>query len=106
MLRDIADDKVAGVLITDTQMRRIHHPYDGGADDFLTTRHHTKETALAIGIPTGSPAMVSDSPGPPRLLSLRAQGTAPGPSPAPAPCLDATFRAGDASALSPFVSAR
>ncbi|MEU7696924.1 hypothetical protein [Streptomyces sp. NPDC039028] len=37
LLRDIADDKVAGVLITDTQMRRIYHPYDGGADVFLTT---------------------------------------------------------------------
>ncbi|MFI7005425.1 hypothetical protein [Streptomyces sp. NPDC050145] len=37
MLRDIADDKVAGVLVTDTQIRRIYHPYDGGADVFLTT---------------------------------------------------------------------
>ncbi|MFF4038340.1 hypothetical protein [Streptomyces sp. NPDC001816] len=36
-LRDIADDKVAGILITDILMRRIHHPYDGGADIFLTT---------------------------------------------------------------------
>ncbi|MCX4862172.1 DUF3885 domain-containing protein [Streptomyces canus] len=36
-LRDIADDKVAGVLITDTRMHRIHHPYDGGADVFLAT---------------------------------------------------------------------
>lgn len=36
-LRDIADDRVAGVLITDTQVRRIHHPYDGGADVFLAT---------------------------------------------------------------------
>ncbi|WP_455432262.1 DUF3885 domain-containing protein [Streptomyces pratensis] len=36
-LRDIADDKVAGVLITDTGMRRVHHPYDGGADVFLST---------------------------------------------------------------------
>lgn len=37
LLRDIADEKVAGVLVTDMQMRRIHHPYDGGADVFLTT---------------------------------------------------------------------
>ena len=37
LLRDIADDEVAGVLITDIQMQRIHHPYDGGADVFLTT---------------------------------------------------------------------
>ncbi|MGX1915722.1 DUF3885 domain-containing protein [Streptomyces phaeochromogenes] len=36
-LRDIADDKVAGILITDTRMQRIHHPDDGGADVFLTT---------------------------------------------------------------------
>lgn len=36
-LRDVADDKRAGVLITDTRMRRIHHPYDGGADVLLTT---------------------------------------------------------------------
>ncbi|WP_394814504.1 DUF3885 domain-containing protein [Streptomyces chisholmiae] len=37
LLRDIADDKVAGVLITDTALRRVHHPYDGGADVFLPT---------------------------------------------------------------------
>jgi hypothetical protein len=37
LLRDVADDKVADVLITDTRMERIHHPYDGGADIFLTT---------------------------------------------------------------------
>ncbi|MFD9613002.1 hypothetical protein ACFWWS_26965 [Streptomyces sp. NPDC059083] len=37
LLRDVADDKVAGVLITDTQMRRVYHPYDGGADVFLAT---------------------------------------------------------------------
>ncbi|MFE5485933.1 hypothetical protein [Streptomyces sp. NPDC056527] len=28
---------MARVLITDTQMRRIYHPYDGSADVFLTT---------------------------------------------------------------------
>jgi hypothetical protein len=46
LLRDIADDKVAGVFVTDTQMRRIHHPYDGGADVFLATseeRDHTRD---------------------------------------------------------------
>ncbi|MGV9785620.1 DUF3885 domain-containing protein [Streptomyces sp. NPDC003435] len=37
LLREIADDKVAGVFITDTQMQRIYYPYDGGADVFLTT---------------------------------------------------------------------
>ncbi|MFI2093360.1 hypothetical protein ACH47C_40975 [Streptomyces rishiriensis] len=38
LLRDTADAKVAGILITDTRMQRIHHPYGGGADAFLTTR--------------------------------------------------------------------
>ncbi|MFI1658293.1 hypothetical protein ACH4ZU_25780 [Streptomyces sp. NPDC020472] len=28
---------VADVLITDVRMERIHHPYDGGADVFLTS---------------------------------------------------------------------
>ncbi|MGW0757697.1 DUF3885 domain-containing protein [Streptomyces sp. NPDC002814] len=28
---------MAGILITDTCMQRIHHPYDGGADVFLAT---------------------------------------------------------------------
>ena len=37
LLRDTADDTVAGILITDTRMQRIYHPYDGGADVFLTT---------------------------------------------------------------------
>ncbi|MFI6765159.1 hypothetical protein [Streptomyces sp. NPDC050355] len=37
LLRDIADDKMADVLITDVQLQRIHHPYDGGADVFLAT---------------------------------------------------------------------
>ncbi|MFJ8948057.1 hypothetical protein ACIRG4_33260 [Streptomyces sp. NPDC102395] len=32
-----ADDKVARILITHIRMQRIHHPYDGGADVFLTT---------------------------------------------------------------------
>ncbi|UKL03755.1 DUF3885 domain-containing protein [Streptomyces sp. NBU3104] len=37
MLRAIADDELSGVLITDTGMRRVLHPYDGGADVLLTT---------------------------------------------------------------------
>lgn len=37
LLRGVADEDVVEVLITDTQMRRIHHPYDGGADVFLTS---------------------------------------------------------------------
>ncbi|WP_328946855.1 hypothetical protein OG259_40655 [Streptomyces sp. NBC_00250] len=44
LLREIADNKVAGVLVTDTQMRRIHHPYDGGADVFLTTHGERDRT--------------------------------------------------------------
>lgn len=34
----VADDRIAGVLITDVALQRIHHPYDGGADIILTTR--------------------------------------------------------------------
>ncbi|MDH6142679.1 MULTISPECIES: DUF3885 domain-containing protein [Kitasatospora] len=37
LLRAVADDKVAGVLITDTELRRIHAPYDGGADVLVST---------------------------------------------------------------------
>ncbi|MEU3703933.1 hypothetical protein AB0E82_16785 [Streptomyces anulatus] len=37
LLRGTADDEVAGILITDTRVQRIHHPYDGGADVFLAT---------------------------------------------------------------------
>ncbi|MFJ7305232.1 hypothetical protein [Streptomyces sp. NPDC099088] len=37
LLRDVADEKVADVMITDTQLRRIYHPYDGGADVLLAS---------------------------------------------------------------------
>jgi hypothetical protein len=37
LLRGVADDKVGGILVTDTGMCRIHHPYDGGADVLLAT---------------------------------------------------------------------
>lgn len=37
LLRDIADGTVGGVMITDTGMQRLHHPYDGGSDVFLAT---------------------------------------------------------------------
>ncbi|MEU4038535.1 DUF3885 domain-containing protein [Streptomyces collinus] len=40
----MADDKVAGVLVTDTQMRRIHHPSDGSADVFLVTPEERDRT--------------------------------------------------------------
>lgn len=37
LLRRVADEEVVEVLITDIEMRRIYHPYDGGADVFLST---------------------------------------------------------------------
>ncbi|MFD8545175.1 hypothetical protein [Streptomyces sp. NPDC059649] len=37
ILREVADDALNGVLITDTTLQRIHHPYDGGADVILTS---------------------------------------------------------------------
>lgn len=37
LLRAVADDTLAQVFLTDTQLRRIHHPYDGGADVILAT---------------------------------------------------------------------
>lgn len=37
ILRAVADDVLSGVLITDTGLRRIHHPYDGGADVITAT---------------------------------------------------------------------
>jgi hypothetical protein len=42
LLRAVADDAVAGVFVTDTELRRIHHPYDGG-------------TSSATSTPAGSP---------------------------------------------------
>ncbi|MFB9907664.1 DUF3885 domain-containing protein [Allokutzneria oryzae] len=37
LLRAVADDAIAEVIITDVDLHRIHHPYDGGADVLLTT---------------------------------------------------------------------
>ncbi|WP_406197320.1 hypothetical protein OH807_11765 [Kitasatospora sp. NBC_01560] len=37
LLRAVADDAVADVVIADTDFRRLHHPYDGGADVLLTS---------------------------------------------------------------------
>ncbi|GAA2692883.1 MULTISPECIES: hypothetical protein [Actinosynnema] len=37
LLRAVADDVTAGVLITDVDLQRVYHPYDGGADVVLTT---------------------------------------------------------------------
>lgn len=37
LLRAVADDALGDVFFTDTELRRIHHPYDGGADVILAT---------------------------------------------------------------------
>ncbi|MFG2964058.1 hypothetical protein ACGFZS_12350 [Streptomyces sp. NPDC048288] len=37
LLRAVADDALAEVFFTDTELRRIHHPYDGGADIILAS---------------------------------------------------------------------
>jgi hypothetical protein len=37
LLRAVADEALGEVFLTDTELRRIHHPYDGGADVILAT---------------------------------------------------------------------
>ncbi len=37
LLRAVADDTTAGVMIADLSLGRIHHPYDGGTDVLLPT---------------------------------------------------------------------
>ncbi|MFI1759558.1 hypothetical protein [Streptomyces sp. NPDC020571] len=37
LLRAVADEALVEVFVTDTELRRIHHPYDGGADVVLAT---------------------------------------------------------------------
>lgn len=37
LLRAVADDVLSEVFVTDTELRRIYHPYDGGADVILAT---------------------------------------------------------------------
>ncbi|MEU4344391.1 hypothetical protein AB0H00_24535 [Nocardia sp. NPDC023852] len=37
LLRAVADDATAGVMIAGLGLERIHHPYDGGADVLLPT---------------------------------------------------------------------
>jgi hypothetical protein len=39
ILRAVADDVLSGVFVTDVQLRRIYHPYDGGADVILANPH-------------------------------------------------------------------
>jgi hypothetical protein len=36
-LRAVADEALVEVFVADTELRRIHHPYDGGADVILDT---------------------------------------------------------------------
>ncbi|MGW6733238.1 DUF3885 domain-containing protein [Streptomyces sp. NPDC055013] len=37
ILREVADDVLSGVIITDSGLSRLHHPYDGGADVIATS---------------------------------------------------------------------
>ncbi|MFH0522030.1 hypothetical protein ACHBTE_33290 [Streptomyces sp. M41] len=37
LLRAVADEALVEVFITDTELRRVHHPYDGGADVIAAT---------------------------------------------------------------------
>ncbi|WP_316520150.1 DUF3885 domain-containing protein [Kitasatospora brasiliensis] len=37
LLRRVADDREGGVIIAGAGLRRLYHPYDGGADVYLTT---------------------------------------------------------------------
>ncbi|MFD9461013.1 hypothetical protein [Streptomyces sp. NPDC060027] len=37
LLRAVADEALVEVFFTDKELRRIYHPYDGGADVILTT---------------------------------------------------------------------
>ncbi|MFI9581188.1 hypothetical protein ACIHCQ_04965 [Streptomyces sp. NPDC052236] len=37
LLRAVADEVLVEVFFADTELRRVHHPYDGGADVILTT---------------------------------------------------------------------
>ncbi|MER5883662.1 hypothetical protein ABT160_07520 [Streptomyces sp. NPDC001941] len=59
VLRAVAGDELADVFVTDTDLARIHHPYDGGADVILTTpaerdhlriRHHDWLSAYPGGL--------------------------------------------------------
>ncbi|WP_328861569.1 DUF3885 domain-containing protein [Streptomyces sp. NBC_00306] len=58
VLRAVADEALVDVFVTDTELRRIHHPYDGGADVILTTtaereRLRGEHTAWLSSHPSG-----------------------------------------------------
>lgn len=57
LLRAVADDALGDVFFTDTELRRIHHPYDGGADIVLTTpEERDRFRELHSGWLPGNPA--------------------------------------------------
>lgn len=39
LLRSVADDELAGVILTPTDLTWLYHPYDGGADVVLSDQH-------------------------------------------------------------------
>ncbi|MFJ9696102.1 hypothetical protein [Kitasatospora sp. NPDC101183] len=43
LLRRVADEEEAGVIVTDTGLRRLYHPYDGGADVHLVSTRERDE---------------------------------------------------------------
>lgn len=45
LLRDVADDVTNAVIIADTGLTRLYHPYDGGADVILTSTAERDEYA-------------------------------------------------------------
>ncbi|MCJ1677791.1 hypothetical protein MTF65_10645 [Streptomyces sp. APSN-46.1] len=58
LLRAVADDAVSGVFVTNPDLTRIHHPYDGGADVILPTpeerdRLRARHTAWLSAHPSG-----------------------------------------------------
>ncbi|MEV6171788.1 hypothetical protein AB0L99_26680 [Streptomyces sp. NPDC051954] len=58
IFREAADDVLAGVFVSDLGVRRIHHPYDGGADVILATseerdRLRARHTDWLSGHPSG-----------------------------------------------------
>ncbi|WP_121717378.1 hypothetical protein [Streptomyces sp. E5N91] len=58
LLRAVADEALVEVFVTDTGLRRIHHPYDGGADVILATpgerdRLRGRHTDWLSGHPSG-----------------------------------------------------
>jgi hypothetical protein len=53
LLRQVADDVIANVLVADTGLGWLYHPYDGGMD--VLRRLRPSVTLFGTGIPIGSP---------------------------------------------------